>query len=358
MWARCLLQWDPRGEGTRLDDKPNAPMTPEEYVEAMVLPTLHEALAARDDRRRAYLACLVVCHGADSLGLAPAARDPGFAALEGRPRNHAANAATEKVQAEARRSCDEIWTVVHGLANGLKHPSRLVHVPGSEESMPAFAFDTPGAGWDEGRWDVPDLKVRGDDADTEVLFPDACAQQVLAAFVCAYPRHLGGIALSSFMDPGLAVLGLAVERTWLRALTAWATGRPEVAKVWLFGSRAKGPARPDSDIDLGFGLVRGELSHDWPLGNWMALGGAWQDEVRDMLGYAVSLEAFSRPGEAQSEEEATERARPRSCYGRGRRWHPRIPNPCRRGNHLRPISRVPEAAVRELAWVTTWRRSC
>lgn len=31
------------------DDKPNAPMTPREYVETIVLPTLREFLAARDD---------------------------------------------------------------------------------------------------------------------------------------------------------------------------------------------------------------------------------------------------------------------------------------------------------------------
>ncbi len=291
-----------------LDDKPNAPMTPREYVETIVLPTLHEALAARADRRRAYLACLVVCHVADSLGLAEAARNPGFAALEGRPRKHAANAATEKVQAEAKHRCDEIWTVVHGFANGLKHPSRLAHLPGSEESVPAFAFDTPGAGWGEGRWDVPGLKVRGDDADEEVLFLDACAQQVLAAFVCAYPQHLGGIALSSFMDPGLPILGLAVERTWLRALAAWAADRPEVGEVWLFGSRAKGTARPDSDVDLGLVLESGEPGHDWPFGNWMALGGAWRDEVRGMLGRPVSLEAFSRLGEEQDEREVAARA--------------------------------------------------
>ena len=55
------------------DDIPNAPMPPREYVEAIVLPTLRESLATRDDRRRAYLACLVVCHVADSLGSAEAA---------------------------------------------------------------------------------------------------------------------------------------------------------------------------------------------------------------------------------------------------------------------------------------------
>ncbi|MCJ2065878.1 nucleotidyltransferase domain-containing protein [Methylobacterium sp. J-088] len=287
------------------DDKPNAPMTPREYVETIVLPTLRELLAARDDRRRAYLACLVVCHVADSLGLAEAGREPGFAEMQGRTRKRAVDTATEVVQAEAGRRCTEIWTVVHGFANGTKHPARLPLLPGTEESVPAFALDTPGAGFDGGRLDVPGLAVH---TDAEVLFLDACAQQVLAAFVCAYPQHLGGIALSSFMDPGLPILGLDVERAWLPALAAWAAGRPKVAEVWLFGSRAKGTARPDSDVDLGLVLVPGEPGHDWPEGNYQALGDRWQAELIALMGRHVSLVAFGRPGEPQDDDIAAARA--------------------------------------------------
>lgn len=287
------------------DDKPNAPMTPREYVELIVLPTLHEALTARDDRRRAYLACLVVCHVADSLGLAEAARAPGFAALAKGVRKDRAEAAAGAARGEAQTRCGSIFEVVRGFANGLKHPSRSAHLPGSEESVPAFALDTPGAGADEGRIDVPGLAVHSED---EVLFLDACAQQVLAAFVCAYPQHLGGIALSSFMDPGLPVLGLAVETTLLAAIGAWAAGRPEVAEVWLFGSRAKGTARPGSDVDLGLVLVPGEPGHDWPEGNYQALGDRWQAELAAIVDRHVSLVAFGRPGEPQDDDVAAARA--------------------------------------------------
>jgi hypothetical protein len=34
------------------------------------------------------------------------------------------------------------------------------------------------------------------------------------------------------------------------AVTAWAAGEPLVRRVYLFGSRATGTSRPDSDIDL------------------------------------------------------------------------------------------------------------
>jgi predicted nucleotidyltransferase len=37
---------------------------------------------------------------------------------------------------------------------------------------------------------------------------------------------------------------------WLREIESWAEQRNEVSEVWLFGSRAKGSARDDSDMDL------------------------------------------------------------------------------------------------------------
>lgn len=100
---------------------------------------------------------------------------------------------------------------------------------------------------------------------------------------------------------------------WLDAIRSWVDAKPEIAEVWLFGSRAKGTARPDSDADLGLVLVPGEpsapgkLGHDWPLGNWLSLGSTWRNEVRGIIGRHVSLEVFSRPGETQSEEEIAAR---------------------------------------------------
>jgi predicted nucleotidyltransferase len=57
--------------------------------------------------------------------------------------------------------------------------------------------------------------------------------------------------------------------TWAiqAAVEAWATPRPLVSRVWLFGSRAKGTHRPDSDVDLAIeldpALTRGCAFTSW-----------------------------------------------------------------------------------------------
>lgn len=261
------------------DDKPNAPMTPREYVDLIALPTLREFLAARDDRRRAYLASLVVCHVADSLGLAEAARDPGFATLSRVKRKDATEAATKAVQAEAQRRCGEIWKLVQGIANGTKHPARLPLLPGTEESVPAFDWDTHTGEPDEvTRWEAPGLAI---DIDGGKVFLDVCAQQVLGALVCAYPDHLGGISLGDFMDPGLEVLGLAIEPVWLTGIVAWAAGKPEVTELWLFEAGPDAPPGKAPAVSVGLTLTDAELAaagglvRAWAAGDYAALHEGW-----------------------------------------------------------------------------------
>ncbi|MCJ2074115.1 nucleotidyltransferase domain-containing protein [Methylobacterium sp. E-016] len=285
-----------------MSNNPNVPMTPQEYVRAIVLPTLAEFRTVRDDRRRAYLACLVICHVADSLALAEVQAQPGFGGMAGNARKTAVKSALKRVQATVEARCAQA-SLVLAVANGVKHPEKLPLLPGTERNVPQFALDTPGAGLDEGRFDAPGLAV---EVDGQQHFLDVCAQQVLAAFVHAYPKHLGEIALSSFMDPGLEHLGLDIEPTWLTGLVAWAASRSEVAQLWIYGSRAKGAARPDSDVDIGLVLTDGEPSSsggigtDWPLGNYTALADRWSKELDAIVGRHVSLELFARSGEVES----------------------------------------------------------
>ncbi|MCJ2037377.1 nucleotidyltransferase domain-containing protein [Methylobacterium sp. E-041] len=287
-----------------MSNNPNVPMTPQDYVRAIVLPTLTEFRTARDNRRRAYLACLVICHVADSLALAEVQAQPGFGGMSGNARKTAVRNALKRVQATVEAQCAQA-SIVLAIANGVKHPEKLPLLPGSERDVPQFALDTPGAGLDEGRFDAPGLAV---EVDGQQHFLDVYAQQVLAAYVRAYPKHLGEILLSSFMDPGLEFLGLDIEPTWLTGLAAWAAGKSEIAELWLYGSRASGTARADSDVDIGLVLADvapeypGAIVHDWPLGNYTALGDRWGKELMAIVGRHVSLELFARSGEIESRE--------------------------------------------------------
>jgi len=302
-------------------------MTPHEYVRTIAVPTLAEFRSARGDRRRAYLACLVICHLADFLALAEAEAKPGFAELVGAARKTAVRNALELVQTTIETRCGQA-SIVRAIANGVKHPEKLPLLPGTERDVPQYAFDTPGAGWEEGRWDAPGLEV---EVDGQRRFLDVCAQQVLAAFVRAYPQHLSEICPSSFMDPGLDILGLDIEPAWLTGLGAWAVGRSEVDQLWLFGSRAKGTARPDSDVDVGLVLadVRpshlGEVGHDWPLGNYMALGDRWGKELAAIVGRHVSLELFARSGEVENNKAAAAKVSAIMLWSRT--WDQAMPAP-------------------------------
>ncbi|MCJ2074461.1 nucleotidyltransferase domain-containing protein [Methylobacterium sp. E-016] len=76
----------------------------------------------------------------------------------------------------------------------------------------------------------------------------------------------------------------------------------------MYGSRAKGTARPDSDLDIGLVLVdgepdySGEVGTDWPLGNYTAFRDRWGKELTAIVGRHVSLELFARSGEVESRE--------------------------------------------------------
>lgn len=89
------------------------------------------------------------------------------------------------------------------------------------------------------------------------------------------------------------------------ALRAWATANRSVRQIWLFGSRAKGTARPDSDVDVAIALMPASGRHDWALGNYVAFGDRWQSELADLLGLSVSLEGIVSSTEGEEEVRQT-----------------------------------------------------
>ena len=61
-------------------------------------------------------------------------------------------------------------------------------------------------------------------------------------------------------------------------------------RVWLFGSRARGDAREDSDVDLALTFMPPKGNYNWALGNYASLGKNWQAELEKVVGRHVSLE--------------------------------------------------------------------
>jgi predicted nucleotidyltransferase len=85
-----------------------------------------------------------------------------------------------------------------------------------------------------------------------------------------------------------------MEEHWLHSLRSWAIAHDSIRELWLFGSRAQGCSRPDSDVDLALALVPPRGKNDDPaLGNFIALADeCWKPQLEQIVGRHVSLEAM------------------------------------------------------------------
>jgi predicted nucleotidyltransferase len=81
---------------------------------------------------------------------------------------------------------------------------------------------------------------------------------------------------------------------WRRDLCAWASANQYVQQLWLFGSRADGTARPDSDVDIGLGLMPPSGNGNSALGAFLALSESWQRQLEAIVGRHVSLDRSRR----------------------------------------------------------------
>ena len=74
----------------------------------------------------------------------------------------------------------------------------------------------------------------------------------------------------------------------LAIIISWAKKTPDIRAVFLRGSRAKGTAAPDSDVELALSIV----SQDplWRLATFLSRRRAWRAELEKSLSLAVQLE--------------------------------------------------------------------
>jgi predicted nucleotidyltransferase len=99
---------------------------------------------------------------------------------------------------------------------------------------------------------------------------------------------------------------------WLRALRSWASANDSVRELWLFGSRAQGGSRQDSDVDLALALMPPTGKTDWALGAYFAAAeDKWKPQLQEIVRRDVDLEVMiPDPPPGQSDWNAMVR-----CFG-------------------------------------------
>ena len=81
----------------------------------------------------------------------------------------------------------------------------------------------------------------------------------------------------------------------LALLTAWATEKPLVGRLWLFGSRVRGNHRSDSDVDVAIELdmsaAKG-VDESGGMATWAFETKQWKPELEDLLSLIVDLQRY------------------------------------------------------------------
>jgi predicted nucleotidyltransferase len=96
-----------------------------------------------------------------------------------------------------------------------------------------------------------------------------------------------------------------MRQEWLTALRAWAAHNSNVRELWLFGSRAKGTADAQSDVDIALLLMPPTDNINWALAAYVEFFDDWKAELRVALNREVSLVAIGSGYEMNTEVRAT-----------------------------------------------------
>jgi hypothetical protein len=148
-------------------------------MSSIVLPTVDEYLAATDDQRRAYLACITTYHVRDYLARAEGVK--------------------KTIISESMRSvCANSFDVVEGICNGSKHCGNthddFRFAPGAEQVIPSTGYGVGGYG--VGRYSgVPGLVVEHNGLGVLV---DVGLCDVLSVYGQLYPAHFASIDLEKY----------------------------------------------------------------------------------------------------------------------------------------------------------------
>jgi predicted nucleotidyltransferase len=85
-----------------------------------------------------------------------------------------------------------------------------------------------------------------------------------------------------------------MQEDWISALRSWAKANDSVIEFWLFGSRAQGCSRLDSDVDLALVLVPSKKANDdRAFTEYFFSKDQWKQQLEDIVGRHVSLEVIA-----------------------------------------------------------------
>lgn len=80
-------------------------------------------------------------------------------------------------------------------------------------------------------------------------------------------------------------------------ISTWATTKPLVKRVWMFGSRVRGDHQPDSDLDIAaeidMAAVRG-IDHSGGFATWAFESNSWRTELAALIGLKIDLQSYRR----------------------------------------------------------------
>lgn len=79
-------------------------------------------------------------------------------------------------------------------------------------------------------------------------------------------------------------------------VSLWAVEHPYIEKAWIFGSRAKGTERPDSDLDIAVSILP-MPGDSGPLATWIGESEDLSASLQERLPIAVQLEWYGGPVE-------------------------------------------------------------
>lgn len=84
-------------------------------------------------------------------------------------------------------------------------------------------------------------------------------------------------------------VGLGLPLGWKADLIGWVKCNGSVRELWLLGSRAKGIATADSEVELGLALMSAKRRRDRAFENYVSLHAVWRAELETVVQCHVSL---------------------------------------------------------------------